>query len=317
MTGYDVSLADQGCPSCGHTADQECPCTCCPEPQTESMNPVITKPGIYSDLAEDIYHADPVPGGSLSASGAKALLDCPAKFRYQQEHPVFKNTFDFGSAAHQLVLGTGPEIVVVDAENWRTKAAQEQQKQARAAGKIPLLTSERDEVVCMASAIRSHPLAAAALDPARGGKPEQSLFMQDETSGVWLRSRLDWMPDPHSAMRPVIFDYKTTKNASPDSFAREMANYRYHLQAAWYAHLYLEITGVDAPFLFIAQDKEPPYLVAVCQPDAEAMRAGRQLMRQAIHAYAACCATGEWPGYGDDIHTISLPPWARAREDQL
>lgn len=278
------------------------------------------EPGIY-DMPEDVYHGDPVPGGSLSSTGARTLLnDCPAKFRWQQEHPVFKNVFDFGSAAHKVVLGTGPEFVIVDAENWRTKAAQEKQKEARAAGKIPLLTSERDQVVCMASAIRSHPLASAALDPRRGGKPEQSLFAQDEASGVWLRARLDWMPDPHSAMRPVIFDYKTTVNASPDSFAKSMANYGYHIQAAFYADLYYQLAGVDAPFLFIAQEKEPPYLVTVCQPDADALRAGRGAYRRAIDIYAACATAGEWPGYGDDpdeIQTISLPPWARAREDYL
>jgi PDDEXK-like uncharacterized protein DUF3799 len=281
------------------------------------MTGEITQPGIY-EIPEDVYHADPVPWGSLSSTGARTILnDCPAKFRYEQTHPVYKQIFDFGSAAHKLVLGTGPLLAIVEAENWRTKAAQEKQKEAREAGKIPLLTAEHEQVKAMANALRDHPLASAALDPARGGKPEQSLFMQDEASGVWLRSRLDWMPDPHSAMRPVVFDYKTTKNASPDSFAREMANYRYHLQAAWYSHLYYEITGVDAPFLLIAQDKEPPYLVAVCQPDAEAMRAGRDLMRQAIDIYASCAAVDEWPGYGNEVHTISLPPWARAREESF
>ena len=270
--------------------------------------------GVY-DMAEADYHADPVPSGSLSASGAKVLLDCPAKYRWQLEHPVHKDAYDFGSAAHRLILGAGPEIALIDYDDWRTKAAKEEREAARAAGQIPVLKADYIQVAAMAEALQAHPLASAALDPKRGGKPEQSLFLQDEASGVWLRSRLDWMPDPHSALRPVIFDYKTTKNANPDSFAREMANYRYHLQAAWYAHLYYEITGVDAPFLLIAQDKEQPYLVAVCQPDAEAMRAGRQLMRQAIDTYAACAAVDDWPGYGDDIHTISLPPWARARED--
>jgi hypothetical protein len=272
------------------------------------------EPGIY-DMPEDVYHGDPVPGGSLSASGAKVLLDCPAKFAWQRTHPVFKDAYDFGSAAHRLVLGAGPELAIIEYDDWRTKAAREEREAARAAGQIPVLKDDYVQVAAMAEALLAHPLAAAALNPARGGKPEQSLFMQDEASGVWLRSRLDWMPDPHSALRPVVFDYKTTKNANPDSFAREMANYRYHLQAAWFAHLYYEITGVDAPFLLIAQDKEPPYLVAVCQPDADALRAGRELMRHAIDIYASCAAVDDWPGYGDKIHTISLPPWARARED--
>jgi len=38
---------------------------------------LITEPGVYA-LPADVYHADPVAGGSLSSSGAKKLLACPA-----------------------------------------------------------------------------------------------------------------------------------------------------------------------------------------------------------------------------------------------
>ena len=126
----------------------------------------------------------------------------------------------------------------------------------------------------MADALRAHPLASAALDPARGGKPEQSLFWQDPASGVWLRVRLDWMPDPHSPVRPVVFDYKSTVSAEPGQFTKSVMNFGYPVQAAMYADVYRELTGVDAPFLWIAQEKEAPYLVTVLpQPDADAIRA--------------------------------------------
>jgi hypothetical protein len=44
-------------------------------------------------------------------------------------------TFDFGHAAHKLVLGAGPEIVVVDAERWDTKAIKEEVAAIHAAGR--------------------------------------------------------------------------------------------------------------------------------------------------------------------------------------
>ena len=77
---------------------------------------VIESPGIY-ELDEATYHADrnlaPTLGRSLSSSGAKALLDCPARFAYQREHPVVKDAFDFGHVAHARLLGFGDEGVVV------------------------------------------------------------------------------------------------------------------------------------------------------------------------------------------------------------
>ena len=275
--------------------------------------------GIY-DLPEADYLADPVPGGSLSSSGARALLppSCPARYKYERDHPVYKDVFDFGSAAHKLALGIGPEIIIVDADNWRKKVDQDKQKEAREAGQIPLLKADYVQVAAMAEALHAHPLASKALDPARGGKPEQSLFAQDERTGVWRRARLDWMPDPHSAVRPVIFDYKTARSADPASFARHAWDYGYFVQAAFYADLFCDLTGVDAPFLFIVQEKEPPHLVSVCQPDAWAMEAGRQKCRQALEIFRDCTEAGVWPDYGSDvIHSISLPPWARSREDYL
>ena len=90
---------------------------------------VITEPGVY-DIPEGAYHADPVPGGSLSRSGAKLLLQSPAKFDWRRTHGVKpKRAWDIGTAAHTEVLGTGAEMVVpVDAsgvpyEAWTTKDA--------------------------------------------------------------------------------------------------------------------------------------------------------------------------------------------------
>ncbi len=75
-------------------------------------------PGVYDDLPAEYYHADP----ALSASGMKLLLDpgCPALYRYERDHPQPpKATFDFGHAAHRLVLGDGAKLRVLDYDDWR------------------------------------------------------------------------------------------------------------------------------------------------------------------------------------------------------
>ena len=119
---------------------------------------IVTEPGVYT-MDEADYHADPVPGGSLSCSGAKKLLASPARFAYDREHPPAPTrAMEMGSAvhAHELVLGTGAQIVVIDADNYRTKAAQEAAAAAREAGAVPLLTAEHDQVQAMAAALRDH-----------------------------------------------------------------------------------------------------------------------------------------------------------------
>lgn len=284
---------------------------------------VVTKPGLYADMPEDVYHGDPVPGGSLSSSGARKLLppSCPAIYRYEQDHgSPAKRTFDFGHAAHKAVLGIGADIVEVDAGDWRTKAAREERDAAYAEGKVPLLAAEVAQVDAMAAAIRQHPVAAALFDHARGGKPEQSMFWQQPVpvatpdgprpTTVWRRARLDWLPSLTASGRLIIADYKTAACAEPGKFTRAVFDHGYHQQAAWYIDAVTALgLADDIAFVFVVQEKNPPYPVTVCELDFDALRIGRLLNHRALTTFADCQRTGRWPGYSDEVELITPPPW--------
>ncbi len=274
------------------------------------------KAGVYDGMSDATYHADPVPGGSLSSSGARKLLppSCPALYRYEQDHGrAPKREFDFGHAAHQLVLGAGPGITVVDAKSWRTDAAQGQAEEARAEGKVPLLTAEYETVQAMAAALKRHPIAGRMFNPERG-KPEQSLFWKDQKFGIWRRARLDWLPTAGNGQHWVA-DLKTCRSAAPDRLQKAMWDYGYATQAAWY------LDGVRAlglgdkltKFVFVFQEKTPPYLVTVAEPDPFALQIGAYENQSAMATYRDCMATGHWPGYSDGIESIPLPRWIEAQ----
>lgn len=285
--------------------------------------PEVTTPGVYDGMPDDVYHGDPVPGGSLSSSGARRLLppSCPAIFRHEQDNgQPHKRVFDFGHAAHAKVLGIGAGVVEVKADNWRTKAAQEARDAAYAAGQTPLLTEEVAQVDAMAEVIRRHPLAGKLFDPSRGGKPEQSLFWQQDvpistpdgarTTKVWRRSRLDWLPKLTPGGRLILADYKTAVCADPAEFRKVAFGKGYHQQAAWYLDAVTALgIAEDVAFVFVVQDKTAPHPVTVCELDHDALRIGRILNHQALATYATCQATGVWPGYSDQVELISPPPW--------
>lgn len=278
------------------------------------MTELITAPGVY-DLPVDVYHADPVAGGSLSSSGARAMLppSCPARYRWELDNPGTGSTraFDLGTAAHRLVLGAGEPIHVVDAPDWRTKAARAEAETMRQAGYVPLLAHDYAVVEAMATTLRAHPVAAALLDPNRGGAAEQTLVWQDQRTGVWCRALIDWLPTPTPGRRYIVPDYKTANAADLESLRRAMATFRYHQQAAWYVDG-IRAVGLDPEpgFVFIVQEKAPPYLVTIYYPDAIAMRGAAGLNHVARTRWAHCNATGEWPGHATDIVELSLPPWS-------
>jgi len=279
----------------------------------------VTEPGVYEMTAEE-YHADPVPGGSLSSSGARRLLppSCPALFWYEQDNgQAPKQHFDLGHAAHQLVLGAGPDLVVIDKDSYRTKAAKEQRDEAHAAGDVPLLTDEYEQVKAMEAALRTHPVAAALFDPDHG-RPEQSLVWRDGPTRIVRRARFDWLPDLVTGRRLIIPDYKTCHSANPDALTRAVVSFGYHQQAEWYraGAQALGLAGDDAAFVFVCQEKNPPYLVTIVELDATAMRIGATRNRRALQVYAECVRTGRWPAYSEAIELISLPVWAEIQEGE-
>lgn len=272
--------------------------------------------GVIDGMPDETYHQHP----ALSNSGAKRLLppSCPALFKHWRDNPQpHKKEFDFGKAAHRMVLGEGPDFVVVDHTDWRTNDAKQKRAEAYAAGTTPLLVHEYQQVREMAEALRRHPLAARLLQPG-SGKAEQSLFALDGEHDVRLRGRLDWLPN-RTGRRLLVADYKSSVSAEPGHIERAIQNYGYGRQAAWYLDL-LDVLGLapdGAAFMFIVQEKAAPYLVTVAAVDDEVLYWGRTQNRQAIATYRRCLDEDRWPGYcNDDVVTIGMPRWAvRQLED--
>ena len=263
-------------------------------------------PGQYDIPAED-YHADPVPGGSLSSTGARRLLECPAKFAWERGHGAApKRHFDIGTAVHTLTLGVGTQPVRIDAASYRSADAQQQRDQARAAGRIPLLPGEYQQVQDMAAALRNHPAVAEML--AQLGEAEQTFIWRDEATGVWRRSRPDWVADG------LVADLKTAANASPAAAERAVYEHGYHAQGAWVLDGVEAVLGQRSEFRLVFVEKEPPYPVAVYVVTGSALLLGEARNRRALEIYAECTASGVWPAYGDDPIHLSLPGWAGDRD---
>lgn len=146
----------------------------------------------------------------------------------------------------------------------------------------------------------------------------------------------------------MVVDLKTTDDASPEGFAKSIANWRYDLQHPYYLDGLREAIrqsggklpkeaakgaaelsaywvdketgelcrcrpdfwrGEPKHFIFIAVEKKPPFAVGVYVLDAESVELGRAQYRIALNRYAECMKSDSWPGYGDKIQTISVPAW--------
>lgn len=270
-----------------------------------------TLTGIVADLPEETYFASP----ALSSTGARLILDSPARFHYRQTHPEpITRAFDVGSAVHAKVLGVGAPIVTIPdsilASNGAisTKEAKEFVEQARLDGLIPVKEAVADEIHAMVEAVLSHPTARTVLEQA--GMSEASVFATDDETGVDLRARFDFLADD-DALMPWAVDLKTTAtSASPSGFAKAAASHGYHVQQGHYIDALEIVTGIRRPFIFIVVEKDPPHLVAVHQLDRDFTDMGHVAARAARARYRECTDTDTWPGYDTAITLTPPPVWA-------
>lgn len=284
---------------------------------------VITEPGLYPDVPEDAYHGDPVPEGSLSVSGAKKLVppSCPAVYDHERRHGgKHSKAMNAGTRAHALVLGKGEEqLAMLDFPDYRKKEAQQARDAAIANGLIPTLPHEYAEAIAIRDAVFNDHEARQLLDDVTD--VELSMFWKDPDTGIWLRGRMDalgWR------RRPTIVDLKKTKDSSPESFAKSLAEYRYDMQdrhyrdglAAVLSDWPGELSADDIDFRFIAVGVEPPHLVMVYELGDDDIIRADESNRVARDTYRRCTARGVWPKWSDSTVSLSLPRYAQTRIDK-
>ena len=256
---------------------------------------------IIACMSNADYHAH----DSISKSGLDLIARSPAHFRYQEKREPTR-AMVIGSALHAAVLE--PELFASQymlLRNVTDRRASEYKQAVAVHGADFVLTgSEADYVAGMQETVRSHPYAGRVLsDP---GRAELSVITTDPVTGVAVRCRFDWLTD---AGKPV--DLKTTLDARPDAFARSVANYRYHVQAAFYSDVWQWETGETLDrFVFLAIEKSMPHALAPYMLDDEAIAEGRRLYREALNLYADCLDRDEWPGYDAQPQWLCLPSWA-------
>ncbi|HSW53299.1 MAG TPA: PD-(D/E)XK nuclease-like domain-containing protein [Sulfuricaulis sp.] len=266
---------------------------------------------IDGSLTNAEYHASP----GISKSGLDLIAKSPAHYfaRYldPQRPPAPEATHAqlAGTLAHCAILEPAEfsRRYAIGPDTTRAAKAWKEFEASLPAGMIAIKAEDHARAFAQAESLRRLPDIAEALSR---GAPEVSVFWRDAETGVLCKCRPDWSHDCGDA-GVVLVDVKTCGSASPSEFVREAARHRYHVQAAWYSDGFTEATGRDVlGFLLAAVESEYPFAAAPIMLDAESIDQGRREYRRNLDTYAACVASGEWPGYGAGVHLVTLPKWA-------
>jgi exodeoxyribonuclease VIII len=244
---------------------------------------------------------------ALNYSGAKQVLRSPAHYRAslmeeQKDTPALK----FGRLVHTstfLPLEFKAKVAIMpEGIDRRTKAGKESYEAF-----INSLAPETEVVDSETHAHISDVTEAASAGLASLNLSHTDWIVEEsitkEYAGITIKGR----PDLVSVIGndKVVVDLKTTQDASPHSFSRDVHNLKYFMQSAWY----LELTGATR-FILLAVEKEPPFAWRVYELDAEAIAEGKRLMDEACAIYKQCKTFKSWPSYTKDLTMLSLPRYA-------
>ena len=291
---------------------------------------LITAPGLYA-MPEAAYHADPVFEPSLSRSIAHLLVKrsprharaAHPRLTKQKDKKVDNDrTREIGSAAHAMLLGQDTEICVIDAEDFKTKAAQQERRDAQERGAIPVPAPDYETACEMVEVARRelrdevHPAVRSLVDPTAPGiwHNEVTGVCIDPCGNIPVRIRMDRLFLGVSDI--AILDYKTTgMSVDRAEITRALYGNDYHFQDAFYRrcarNLFPEIDRHEKrlSFIFIMQEQEPPYELAITKVDAPGRLIGEKMVSNAFLLWKKCVTEDWWPGYPKGLFEAEMPAW--------
>ena len=250
-------------------------------------------------MTNEAYHAHP----NISSSDVKAVATRSlAHWKYK----TFKASpaFALGSAVHALVLEPQKNLVIRGPEDRRGAKWKDASLAADLDGKILLTESDYDLAAEIANAVLAHPAVGSFLADSEF-VAEASFFADDGETGVNIKCR----PDGYIPHAGVVFDIKTTRDASPDGFPKELRNYGYDLQAAFYLRTLREADYDAKKFIFVAVEKEPPYAVGLHVMTDRYLEHANERVTRTLEKINAAVTAGDYTTGWPMINDIDLPRW--------
>lgn len=278
----------------------------------------------------------------ISSTELKKIMKSPMHYRYWKDNPEETDTPSllFGRAAHKYILETYDfynEFEVAQDFKYQTKEDKKATQEFVGAKAIELGKGEewdnfivanpkKDEVIAFyrmlvaekdiitqeqfeqIDAMRNAMLATPFVSKLINGEHEVSFFWVDEDTGLPCKCRPDSMNDKLH----IVIDYKTCEDAETETFMKNAIRLGYDVQASYYLDGVKANTGEDYIFVFIAQEKKPPYAVNILQASDVFIKSGRETYKALLETYKECSENNNWFGYmgaENEINSLGVPKW--------
>ena len=249
---------------------------------------IIGDVAYFPNLDNNTYHNG--PGISSSNIRRFSQSQLHALEEVVEQTPVMM----FGSAAHSLIVegeaAFFSDVVTITGSPY-TNTNKQLKKDSLAKGLSVITEEQRDTIYSM-----NNSLVQEAEPYLRPGKDyPQVLKSPKEVSIYWYeqdllcKTRADVVcnafDNPFGEDAIVLVDYKTTSDCSVRGFTNSVRRYSYDLQAAWYKRGFERAGFKVADFVFVAQEKKPPYASKIFKMNHTDMEIGWNFLSDYLDDY--------------------------------
>ena len=277
------------------------------------------KEGLFPGIPIEDYHnweKHPAISSSLiNIADKKTMLHFKATIDGEAENE--KKPLIFGNIAHDILLQNSISDYVLQPP----KRINEQGKEVNfvrsgkhwdeflkeAEGRPILKEDELEQLTGMHTALMNSEIANTLIF--HSSDVELSGFWHEPEYDLWGKCRFDII----SHELKVVGDYKSVADASPEKFSKSFYNYGYDIQCAWYDRGLKKISKNQYDFVYIVQEKDPPYAVCCYRiPRADGytnddgefiitgkgpMEIGQIKIEKALANISHSFRENTWPGY--------------------
>jgi len=255
--------------------------------------------GLYLDVPENEYRTT----NHISKSDLDMFERSPAHYAYQQTKEATR-AMEIGTAIHTAILEPNrfnDEYVML--ENVTKRTQKEYKDAVKIHGSEKVLTkTESENVKGMFETVKTN-IQAANLITSPMSKTEVSCFAVMD--GVKVKCRFDLL---NFELNTAI-DLKKTQDIRQEQFSKSIANYRYHVQCAFYKDILKLLTGLDIDFQFLVVEEHLPHANKLYTLDFEGESIGRFEYKENLDQFKLCNESNNFPYPDNASEEISLPFW--------
>lgn len=229
--------------------------------------------GSFNDIPIEVYHHPRCPG--VSSSQLKTVLKRSFS-HWKTGHNIDAGVARFGNLFHQFA--SEPH-----------KIRSNENKPAEM-----ILANTMYEKMMNQPIVRSLMM---------GAEHEISYFSIDAETGILKKARVDGINEG------IVFDFKSTRDASLYSFIGDCKKFDYRLSAAYYLEVVSEVTGIaHTDFRWIACEKEAPNECAIYKLNPSCLEPASNDIRAALNKIKLAVDTGpaRWEGYSQNVIEVIL-----------